>query len=122
MQARSSESRYIRTGHGTKVLLLLPRQRTAWLNGSLVRSLAEQYCVVVPEIPEAVTTLEGWLMDFLDGTGFDGDTIVAEVELEPVLARAASSDERIGRIVFVDGAAPPASIADVLLKIGATCD
>lgn len=104
VQAGAIESRYVRTGSGSRLVLLLPpRQRRAWLDGSLLPRLAARYCVVVPEVPaSAPDAVAPWLQSFLDGIGVERCSVVAEAGLARPLYRACRSDERIERFALLD--------------------
>lgn len=118
VQAGAFESRYVRAGSGSRLVLLLSGQRRAWLDGSLLPQLAARYCVVVPEIPGgcAPDEVAQWLQTFLDGIGVERCAVVAEPDLAASLYRAARCDERIERFALLgplpakgdpDGPLPP---------------
>lgn len=124
VQTGECECPYVRVGSGERVLLLLPTLRDAWLDGPIAQRLAERYCVVVPVVPRAAgartraasVPFEEWVIRFLDGTGLDRCTVVAEADLVPALDRFARADDRIERLVFVNDADCTQS-ADTLLAL-----
>lgn len=135
VHAGGEEIPYLRAGRGPSVLLLLDPvpelggsgfgpeggsgdrgTKLALEAGRQLRALAESFRVVVPLLspPRTARNGERWIRDVIDGLGLDRPTLVAPVDLAPLLLRVVRRDPgRVGLCVLV-----PSSSRDPDLGLG----
>jgi len=122
--AGATETRYMRTGTGRPVLLLLDDPEAGGVGRALVEALRPGFRVLVPE---AVVAADGdgpafsaWMRAFLDGLGASPVSVVARGACAvAALCFALCEPERVDRLVLLytdvpDAATPDHAVADRL--------
>lgn len=117
LQTGTIETRYLRAGTGTPILLLFQSTREGSLGAGLFTQLAARYRVVAPRVPDGVgcagMPLARWLRELIDGLGLVQPTAIADESLAGALLGFALVDPgRVGGVVAVcrDEADPATSV------------
>jgi pimeloyl-ACP methyl ester carboxylesterase len=130
-----TETRYLRAGHGSPVILLGAQDLIASPDIDLFAALAQRFRVIVPTFPHPMgdpsDDLSGtaisasiWLRHLIDGLGLECPSLVADDAFGVVaLGFALTDPDRVGRLVVLsrDGRDPalPANVfGDTLARTG----
>lgn len=107
LQAGDRQTRYLRVGKGTPVVLLPSQVRSAEFWTSVTDHLSERHRVMMPDFPWHPSVFGEWFRSFLDGLGVPAvSLVVAEEFALAALECALLEPEMVNHVVVIPDQGP----------------